>query len=417
MITSENAVLYAYVVWLIGHVDMGLDFPTLRRVISRWFFMSHTTGRYTSSPESQIESDLSRLAGLRAGDGAGFCSELDRIIAANFTDDYWKISLPNLLDTSAARSPVLFAYWAALNLLDAELLFSSMRIRDLSDPSTTPLRSHERHHLFPRAYLREHGISDTRQVDAIANMAYLEWPDNVAIGADDPKDYWPELEQRLPRLRLEQQMYWHALPLGWEQLEYDAFLRRRRALMAQVVRDGFATLSEDSPLPQHPPSAAELLALGESDNLELKSSARWSYRTGEVDKRLEHVIVKTVCGFLNARGGTLLIGVDDSHQVLGLGPDYATLGAKGDRDGYELFLRQRLDADLSVPTAGLVRISFDDIDGKDVCRVSVAASAKPVFARSGVERSEPSEFWVRVGNATKQLHGDDMMAYRSTRWS
>jgi hypothetical protein len=131
MITSDNTIIFSYIVWLIGRKDMGLDLATLRRVIARWFFMSHTTGRYTSSPESQIEADLGRLAEVKSGDGTAFCTELERIIAANFTRDYWEISLPNQLDRSGARSPGLFAYWAALNLLDAELLFSSMRIRDV----------------------------------------------------------------------------------------------------------------------------------------------------------------------------------------------------------------------------------------------------------------------------------------------
>ena len=54
---------------------------------------------------------------------------------ANFTSDYWDISLPNRLDTSSPRSPALFAYLAALNLLDAEVLFSDVRVRELLDPA------------------------------------------------------------------------------------------------------------------------------------------------------------------------------------------------------------------------------------------------------------------------------------------
>ena len=162
MITSENALIYTYILWLIGKRDFGLDLKALRGVIARWFFMAHTTGRYTSSPESQIEADLGRIATLNSGDGAAFCNELDRIVRSNFTGDYWEISLPNRLDTSSARSPVLFAYWAALNLLDAEPLFSDLRIRELLDPNVTAPRSIERHHLFPKAYLARKGITSTR---------------------------------------------------------------------------------------------------------------------------------------------------------------------------------------------------------------------------------------------------------------
>jgi hypothetical protein len=67
MVTSENALLYSYAMWLIGRYDFGLDLKSLRPVLSRWFFMAHTTGRYTSSPESQLESDLNRISFLSPG--------------------------------------------------------------------------------------------------------------------------------------------------------------------------------------------------------------------------------------------------------------------------------------------------------------------------------------------------------------
>jgi hypothetical protein len=162
MIASKNALIYTYILWLIGRRDFGLDLKILRPIIARWFFMAHTTGRYTSSPESAIEADLARISALPQGDGDAFRSELDRIVRSNFTGDYWEISLPNRLDTSAARSPVLYAYWAALNLLDAELLFSRLRVRDLLDPAVTAPRNVERHHLFPKAHLAEMGSPPTR---------------------------------------------------------------------------------------------------------------------------------------------------------------------------------------------------------------------------------------------------------------
>lgn len=416
MVTSENALIYTYILWMIGKRDFGLDIKKLRGVIGRWFFMAHTTGRYTSSPESQIEADLGRVTALEPNDGEAFCVDLDRIVRSNFTGDYWDISLPNRLDTSSARSPVLYAYWAALNLLDAELLFSKLRIRELLDPNVTAPRSIERHHLFPKAYLAAQDIRSTRQVNAIANMAFLDWPENVTIGANNPLQYWPAMTVGIDSEHLKRQAYWHALPVGWEQLEYSTFLERRRELIAKVVRDGFNRLWEDKSAPTASSTLVDLLAIGESQTVEFKSTARWNVRTGQADKKMEHVITKTVCGFLNAEGGTLLVGVDDAGQVLGLSADMQTLGSKANRDGYELFLRQLLDNNLSVQTAGIVRIRFEEVRGNDVCVVSVAASGRQVFARPHEGGQGPTEFWVRIGNATKQLHGDDMVEYRDSHW-
>ena len=415
MLTSETALIYTYLLWLIGKRDFGIDLKTLRDVMARWFFMCHTTGRYTNSPESRIEYDLARINALRLGDGKAFCAELDRIVRSTFTGDYWAISLPNRLDTSSARSPVLSAYWAALVLHDAELLLSDLRIREHLDPSVTAPRSIERHHLFPRAYLAKGGVVSTRQVNAIANMTLIDWPENASIGATGPREYWPTMASMLNPDRLKRHLQWHALPVGWEQLDYPTFLEKRRHLIAQVVRTGFERLWKEN-RPVLPPTLADLLNEGESQTLEFKSTARWNVHTGLYDKRLEHAITKTVCGLLNAEGGKLLIGVNDGGDVVGLADDMQTLGGKGNRDRYELFLRQHLDNNLSIQTAGIVRIEFEQAGNKEICLVSVAASGKPVFCKPFAGGQDPSDFWVRIGNATKQMYGQDMIEYQTGHW-
>jgi len=65
-------------------------------------------------------------------------------------------------------------------------------------------------------------------------MAFVDWPDNASIGADDPLTYWPVMSERMDAERRSRQVYWHALPVGWEQLDYTAFLERRRQLIARV---------------------------------------------------------------------------------------------------------------------------------------------------------------------------------------
>lgn len=83
--------------------------------------------------------------------------------------------------------------------------------------------------------------------------------------------------------------------------------------------------------------------------------------------------------------------------------------------GYELFLRQLLETGLAVPTAATVRIRFEPIGGQSVCLVRTSASGKPVFGKpvEGQVGGETSEFWVRIGNQTRQLHGDDMVQYQA----
>lgn len=415
MISSENALLYTYVLWLIGRRDYGVELSRLRDVIARWFFMAQTTGRYTSSPESQIESDLLRLRDVSHGDAAEFCQRLDREVSTVFTNDYWAISLPNRLQTSGAKSPAVIAYWAALNLLDAELLFSATKVSTRLDPGVNSVRDVERHHLFPKKHLAQQGLTAPARVNQIANMAFIDWAENSTISGDGPGSYWPIMCGRLDGERLKRHRYWHALPVGWEQLGYDEFLDKRRKLIAQVICDGFQQLVSSSTEPELQGLTAEdLIRAGESINIEFKATARWNLKGNTKDPRLEQTIVKTIAAFMNAEGGTLLIGVADSGEVLGLEADYQTL-SKRNRDGYELFLGELFKTSLSGAAHTLARVSFASIHDRDLCRVDVAASGRAVYLKAA-EGKDPSEFWVRIGNSTRQLVGSEMDQYKADHW-
>jgi uncharacterized membrane protein YeaQ/YmgE (transglycosylase-associated protein family) len=161
------------------------------------------------------------------------------------------------------------------------------------------------------------------------------------------------------------------------------------------------------------PTVAQLVATGESAHLEFKSSARYNHHTGVRDARLEVVIATTVAGFFNARGGWLLIGVDDDGEVVGLDDDYGLM-RRPDRDSYELWLRDLLTTTLGAPAAQAVRIAFESVNGKDVCLLQTPLSRRPVFLRASKQRTE---FVVRVGNSTRQLDAHDTVEYAATRWS
>ena len=241
MISSQAALLYGYVMFLIGKCIFKLGSYELRNLIARWFFMTSLTARYSASPETTMEADLARLRSVN--NGSNFIKVLDQIIQDTLTEDLWTITLPNELATSSARSPSLFAYYAALNLLDARVLFSKMKISELLDPSIKAKKSAiERHHLFPRNYLKSLGITETRDTNQIANYALVEWWDNIDISDLSPADYFPQYASRLKSEELETMCYWHALFEGWENTKYEDFLVSRRKAIAGVIRDGFQKL-------------------------------------------------------------------------------------------------------------------------------------------------------------------------------
>ena len=166
----------------------------------------------------------------------------------------------------------------------------------------------------------------------------------------------------------------------------------------------FAPTSDDTDI-------ARLIAAGESAGLEFKSTARVNLFTGAADKKMEEVILKTVAGFWNAAGGTLLVGVSDDGTVLGLDADMQTLGRKNNLDGLELFLTDLLLSQ-RLGLSGLVKMTFHDVQGRAVCKVAVEAAPEPVWVKvDGTER-----LFVRTGNSTHGLVGGEAYSYARRRW-
>ena len=114
------------------------------------------------------------------------------------------------------------------------------------DPSAGTATGVEAHHLFPRAHLKSQGITTTKRINQVANFAPTDSATNKVISDRPPKEYWPALavERNITGEVLENQRFWHALPDGWESMEYDEFLDKRRRAMARVTEAGFRRLSD-----------------------------------------------------------------------------------------------------------------------------------------------------------------------------
>lgn len=408
MISSEAAIIYCYVLYLIGIRDYGIDRTTVRQIIAEFFFMAAMTGRYTNSPETRFEADLSMVRGLT--DGAAFVARLREICTTTLTGDYWEITLPSQLATSAARSPSLFAYQAALIKLDAPVLFSPMKISAMVDPAVKSSKAAlEQHHLFPRGYLEDEGVKDLKLINQIANFAPIEWPDNIKIGKQAPAAYVPALDAQLSGNERDYLYRLHALPHLWWEMPYEEFLVARRLRMAQVVRDAWNKLVGDTKAEAvAPTSIAELIAGGETGAVEFKSTLRTNLHTGQPDEKMHLSALKTIAGFLNAKGGTLLIGVTDNGEVLGLEADGFP---NEDKMGLHLvnLIKDRI-GDVFLP---YIHPHFEDQGGGRVLAVRCERGPKAAFVKDGNQQ----RFFVRGGNATTELMGTSITDYVKQRYA
>jgi hypothetical protein len=408
MITSQTNLLYSYVFYLIGRTEYKVEEHTLRRVLARWFFMTCITGRYTNSPESKMEFDLARFREIK--DASEFVAVLEQICNESITPDYWTVVLPNELATSSSRSPSLFAYHAALNLLDARVLFSTQKVAELLDPTTNAHRAAlERHHLYPKAYLRGLGITEIRDTNQIANYALVEWGDNTEISDASPVTYIPLMKSRCSPKDLERMYYWHALPDNWESLAYQDFLIERRERIAAVIRDAYEKLTrtKDGTQPGASTPLVGLVAAGEGTNLEFKSALRMNLHTGKPDPRIELSALKTIAGFLNSHGGTLVIGCGDDGEPIGLDADKFE-----NEDKMHLHLVNILRERIGVTHMMYIHPRFEDLHERRVMVVDCWPARSPVFVKdNGVER-----FYIRAGASTAELSMSQVQEYSKRRF-
>jgi hypothetical protein len=252
MTSSHNPdVRPAYAFYIRGR-KVGVAKSKLDELIARWVFGTLLTARYSGSSETIFEQDLARVARLQPDDADGFVRALDDAMGETITGDYWTHALVSALETQKARAPAALAFRAAQVVLGTRALFSDQLLHNLFDPPAQGARAaSEAHHLFPEAWLHARGIWDRRRVNQVANLADVGWHENIVIGGRGPAEYVPRLRQKLAldddrwgRLCAE-----HALPSGWESMEYEEFLRERRRRMADIIRIAFRQLGGEADAP------------------------------------------------------------------------------------------------------------------------------------------------------------------------
>jgi hypothetical protein len=154
-----------------------------------------------------------------------------------------------------------------------------------------------------------------------------------------------------------------------------------------------------------------LISHGESAHLELKSSFKWDIKESKPNKALEDVILKTLAGFMNGEGGSLIIGVSDDGEILGLKGDYNILKKK-DRDGFEQAVMTAVARNLGTDTCQYLQLVFHEVGGNDVCRIITGKSHRPIYIREGNDL----KFYLRTGVSTRELNVQEAVEYISTRW-
>ena len=247
LILSGNAVFYSYALYLIAKHRFHASDKENMLLTSLWFFYASLVSLYTGSFESTVENHLNIIKTLTSFD------EYKEFVLARInermTNDYFKITLVGSegLAVSGRGNNAWNAYVAALNILDAKVLFSKSNLltSKLFEVGIDGKRkSLEKHHLFPKAYLKSKGYSDG-QINQMANYAFIDWKDNMEILDSAPSVYYPVICRGRNETEILKMEHENALPHGWEKMDYESFLAERRKLMSMIIKDAFERLKRN----------------------------------------------------------------------------------------------------------------------------------------------------------------------------
>lgn len=240
LIASSNAVVFSYVLYLIGKLEYKVDSVRLNKIISKWFFMSALTYFYTGSTESEVEKQFADLRTVNTADE--FVEYLDNTIASKFTEDYFNLTLPNELNTSSAISPAWYGYIASQIVLNNPMLFSTSSLTTYLLPGASGSKNAiDKHHIFPKNYLSKIGFTTDRDRNQAANFTYLDYSTNIDISDDAPEMYIKRYKNKLGE-EYHEHCKNHALPDNFETMDYMEFLGKRRYFMSQIIKKAFDRL-------------------------------------------------------------------------------------------------------------------------------------------------------------------------------
>ena len=100
LIRGQNAVNFAYIIYLRGRVEK-IPASDLERLVRRWYAMAILRGRYTGSPETAFDEDIRQIT------SRGLETYANSIIESELPESFWTGMLPSTYGYVSVQQPVL----------------------------------------------------------------------------------------------------------------------------------------------------------------------------------------------------------------------------------------------------------------------------------------------------------------------
>jgi hypothetical protein len=198
--------------------------PEERDQLRRWIYLASAFGHYSGSVETRLAQDVA----LIYSDDRG--SILPALVQSAQEPRTPETKLTGAdLRGKTIRSPFNHLLQLAALHNDAKTWWSHHSIAH--DPESKGLAI-ERHHIFPRNWLKRNGLQGHPDTDTLANLAFLSKHDNIRISDEDPASYLAGADQG----ELEGQWVPTDSAL-WTPDRFEDFIEARCDLLAEALND------------------------------------------------------------------------------------------------------------------------------------------------------------------------------------
>ena len=158
---------------------------------------------------------------------------------------------------------------------------------------------------------------------------------------------------------------------------------------------------------KHPEkSIRRLIAKGEGRTIEFKSTMRMNLHTQKPGKEIETAWLKAVVAFMNTDGGTLLLGVADDGNPVGLKAD-----GFASEDKCRLHFKNLINQHIGAELSRYLHFDLIRLEGQQIGVVSCSRSSEPVFLRTGKNEA----FYIRSGPSSDLLPVSKVVSYIQNR--
>lgn len=158
--------------------------------------------------------------------------------------------------------------------------------------------------------------------------------------------------------------------------------------------------------PLTPDLVQQMIAAGENDMLEFKSTIRTNLHAGKPGKEIELAWLKSVVAFCNTEGGSILIGVKDDGNILGLDAD----NFQND-DKCLLHVQNLIREHVGLEYLPYVKFSLLDMEGRKILAVQCIPLKRIMLLKS----SGKEQFYVRSGPSSIELPMSKVLEYVNDR--